>query len=72
MFVLVCELQTPKVEHGHKIKAGSFFGYQIDTPVGQVVIFLMVKKKLKSYGRFHEKSMLSKLTPCFMLTFSQC
>ena len=47
MFVWVCELQIPKPEHGCNIKTDFFFGWQIDTPVGQVVIFLMVKKKLK-------------------------
>ena len=47
MFVWVCEQQTPKPEHGCKIKTNRFFGYQIGTPVGQVMVFLMVKKELK-------------------------
>ena len=46
MFVWVCELQTPRPEHGYKIKT-DLFGWQIDTLVGQVMIFLIVKKKLK-------------------------
>ena len=47
MFAWVCELQTPKPEHGCKIRIDCFFGQQVDTLVGQVTIFLIVKKKLK-------------------------
>ena len=42
-----CELQTLKAEHGSKIKTDRFFGQQIDTLVGQVMIFLLVMKICK-------------------------
>ena len=42
-----------------KLTACSFFGYQIDILMGQVMIFLMDEKKIeKSYFRFREKPML--------------
>ena len=56
------ELQTPKAEHGCRIKADHFFGQQIDTLGAQVVVFL-------SYFSFREKSMLLDLT--FPVTFSK-
>ena len=43
----VCELHTPKPEHGCKIKTDCFIGQQIDALVGQFMTFLMVKEKLK-------------------------
>ena len=36
MFVLVCELQTPKPEHGGKIETDRFFGWKINTLMGKV------------------------------------
>ena len=48
MFVWVSELQTPKPEHCCKIKTGRLFDWQIDTVVGQVIIYLMVKKKIEN------------------------
>ena len=47
VFVWVCELQTPKPEHGCKIKTEGFFGQELDILRGQVMIVLIVKKKLK-------------------------
>ena len=39
---VTADTKTP--EHGCRIKTEHFFGWQIDTLVGQVMIFLMVKK----------------------------
>ena len=49
MFAWVCKLQTPKPEYGCKTKVDSFFGWKIDTLVGQIMIFLKNKKKIENH-----------------------
>ena len=39
---------------------------------GKVLLFSLQGENLTFYGRFRAKSMLSNLTHCFTLTFSQC